>query len=115
MSCRVHYAGLNVTRPEGEIGKYKSIPHHHRGEVQFLGRWVQLFERGMGAHSTSAHCVCVRAYVYACRYKLLRYSKERQHLDGLNNLRYSPAVSLSSLYKNITVELHPELAPIQDY
>lgn len=35
---RVHFAGLNVTRPEGEIGKYKSIPHHHRGEVQFLGR-----------------------------------------------------------------------------
>ncbi|CDQ98281.1 unnamed protein product, partial [Oncorhynchus mykiss] len=35
---RVHYAGLNVTRPEGEMGKYKSIPHHHRGEVQFLGR-----------------------------------------------------------------------------
>lgn len=35
---RVHYAGLNVTRPDGEIGKYKSIPHHHRGEVQFLGR-----------------------------------------------------------------------------
>lgn len=38
VSARVHYAGLNVTRPEGEIGKYKSIPHHHRGEVQFLGR-----------------------------------------------------------------------------
>lgn len=35
---RVHYAGFNVTRPEGDIGKYKSIPHHHRGEVQFLGR-----------------------------------------------------------------------------
>ncbi|XP_022614753.1 beta-1,4-galactosyltransferase 6-like isoform X2 [Seriola dumerili] len=83
---RVHYAGLNVTRPEGEIGKYKSIPHHHRGEVQFLGR-----------------------------YKLLRYSKERQHLDGLNNLHYSPHVSLSSLYKNITVDLYPELAPITDY
>lgn len=83
---RVHYAGLNVTRPEGEIGKYKSIPHHHRGEVQFLGR-----------------------------YKLLRYSKERQHLDGLNNLRYSPHISLSSLYKNITVDLYPELAPITDY
>ncbi|KAG7228895.1 hypothetical protein INR49_008673 [Caranx melampygus] len=82
----VHYAGLNVTRPEGEIGKYKSIPHHHRGEVQFLGR-----------------------------YKLLRYSKERQHLDGLNNLHYSPHVSLSSLYKNITVDLYPELAPITDY
>ncbi|XP_029285207.1 beta-1,4-galactosyltransferase 6 isoform X2 [Cottoperca gobio] len=83
---RVHYAGLNVTRPEGEIGKYKSIPHHHRGEVQFLGR-----------------------------YKLLRYSKERQHLDGLNNLHYSPHFSLSSLYKNITVDLDPELAPISDY
>lgn len=63
VSCRVHYAGLNVTRPEGEIGKYKSIPHHHRGEVQFLGRLVQLSARGMGAHSTSAHgmhvCACV--------------------------------------------------------
>lgn len=35
---RVHYAGYNVTRPEGDLGKYKSIPHHHRGEVQFLGR-----------------------------------------------------------------------------
>eukprot|EP00063_Salmo_salar_P003899 XP_013978734.1 PREDICTED: beta-1,4-galactosyltransferase 6-like isoform X1 [Salmo salar] len=83
---RVRYAGLNVTRPEGEMGKYKSIPHHHRGEVQFLGR-----------------------------YKLLRYSKERQHLDGLNNLNYTPEISLSSLYKNITVDLHPDLAPITDY
>uniref|UniRef100_A0A672T6Q1 Beta-1,4-galactosyltransferase 6-like n=1 Tax=Sinocyclocheilus grahami TaxID=75366 RepID=A0A672T6Q1_SINGR len=83
---RVHYAGFNVTRPEGDIGKYKSIPHHHRGEVQFLGR-----------------------------YKLLRYSKERQHLDGLNNLQYSPEISLSSLYKNITVNLNPELAPIAEY
>lgn len=50
-----------------------------------------------------------------CRYKLLRYSKERQHLDGLNNLHYSPHFSLSSLYKNITVDLDPELAPISDY
>lgn len=38
LCCRVHYAGYNVTRPEGDLGKYKSIPHHHRGEVQFLGR-----------------------------------------------------------------------------
>ncbi|XP_028817432.1 beta-1,4-galactosyltransferase 6 [Denticeps clupeoides] len=83
---RVHYAGFNVTRPEGEIGKYKSIPHHHRGEVQFLGR-----------------------------YKLLRYSKERQHLDGLSNLHYSPEVSVTGLYKNVSVDLHPELAPISDY
>lgn len=50
-----------------------------------------------------------------CRYKLLRYSKERQHLDGLNNLHYSPQISLSNLYKNITVDLSPELAPIADY
>lgn len=49
------------------------------------------------------------------RYKLLRYSKERQHLDGLNNLQYSPEISLSSLYKNITVNLNPELAPIAEY
>ncbi|KAI5090506.1 beta-1,4-galactosyltransferase 6, partial [Silurus meridionalis] len=83
---RVHFAGLNVTRPEGDIGKYKSIPHHHRGEVQFLGR-----------------------------YKLLRYSKERQFLDGLNNLQYSPEISISSLYKNISVNLSPELAPIAEY
>ncbi|EMP36727.1 Beta-1,4-galactosyltransferase 6 [Chelonia mydas] len=39
---RVHYAGYNVTRPEGDLGKYKSIPHHHRGEVQFLGREAAL-------------------------------------------------------------------------
>uniref|UniRef100_A0ACB8F707 Beta-1,4-galactosyltransferase 5 n=1 Tax=Sphaerodactylus townsendi TaxID=933632 RepID=A0ACB8F707_9SAUR len=30
---RVHYAGYLVTRPEGDTGKYKSIPHHHRGEI----------------------------------------------------------------------------------
>ena len=83
---RVHYAGLNVTRPEGDFGRYKSIPHHHSGEVQFLGR-----------------------------YKLLRYSKERQHMDGLNNLHYKPIISLSRLYKNISVDLKPELAPIKGY
>uniref|UniRef100_A0A4X2JY23 Beta-1,4-galactosyltransferase n=1 Tax=Vombatus ursinus TaxID=29139 RepID=A0A4X2JY23_VOMUR len=83
---RVHYAGYNVTRPEGDLGKYKSIPHHHRGEVQFLGR-----------------------------YKLLRYSRERQYIDGLNNLIYTPKILISRLYKNITVNLTPDLAPVQDY
>ncbi|XP_007487264.1 beta-1,4-galactosyltransferase 6 isoform X4 [Monodelphis domestica] len=83
---RVHYAGYNVTRPEGDLGKYKSIPHHHRGEVQFLGR-----------------------------YKLLRYSRERQYVDGLNNLIYTPKILISRLYKNITVNLTPDLAPVQDY
>ena len=38
---RVQNAGYSVSRPEGDTGKYKSIPHHHRGEVQFLGRLVQ--------------------------------------------------------------------------
>uniref|UniRef100_A0A2K6EN73 Beta-1,4-galactosyltransferase 6 n=1 Tax=Propithecus coquereli TaxID=379532 RepID=A0A2K6EN73_PROCO len=84
--CRVHYAGYNVTRPEGDLGKYKSIPHHHRGEVQFLGR-----------------------------YKLLRYSKERQYIDGLNNLIYRPKILVDRLYTNISVNLMPELAPIEDY
>ncbi|XP_021120778.1 beta-1,4-galactosyltransferase 6 isoform X3 [Heterocephalus glaber] len=83
---RVHYAGYNVTRPEGDLGKYKSIPHHHRGEVQFLGR-----------------------------YKLLRYSKERQYIDGLNNLLYTPKILVDRLYTNISVNLMPELAPIEDY
>ncbi|XP_068419001.1 beta-1,4-galactosyltransferase 6 isoform X2 [Eschrichtius robustus] len=83
---RVHYAGYNVTRPEGDLGKYKSIPHHHRGEVQFLGR-----------------------------YKLLRYSKERQYIDGLNNLVYTPEILVDRLYTNISVNLMPELAPIEDY
>ncbi|XP_053104388.1 beta-1,4-galactosyltransferase 6 isoform X3 [Hemicordylus capensis] len=83
---RVHYVGYNVTRPEGELGKYKSIPHHHRGEVQFLGR-----------------------------YKLLRYSRERQYIDGLNNLLYTPTILVNRLYTNITVNLVPELAPVQDY
>ncbi|XP_063087872.1 beta-1,4-galactosyltransferase 6 isoform X2 [Cavia porcellus] len=83
---RVHYAGYNVTRPEGDVGKYKSIPHHHRGEVQFLGR-----------------------------YKLLRYSKERQYIDGLNNLLYTPKILVDRLYTNISVNLMPELAPVEDY
>ncbi|XP_064409703.1 beta-1,4-galactosyltransferase 6 [Latimeria chalumnae] len=83
---RVQLTGYNVTRPEGDLGKYKSIPHHHRGEVQFLGR-----------------------------YKLLRYSKERQHHDGLNNLKYIPEITIDRFYKNITVNLTPELAPIEDY
>ncbi|XP_040613809.1 beta-1,4-galactosyltransferase 6 isoform X2 [Mesocricetus auratus] len=83
---RVHYAGYNVTRPEGDLGKYTSIPHHHRGEVQFLGR-----------------------------YKLLRYSKERQYIDGLNNLLYTPKILVDRLYTNISVNLMPELAPIEDY
>ncbi|XP_076875113.1 beta-1,4-galactosyltransferase 5 [Brachyhypopomus gauderio] len=83
---RVQYAGYTVSRPEGEVGRYTSIPHHHRGEVQFLGR-----------------------------YTLLRHSKERQRLDGLNNLHYSPLVSRRPLYTNITVALSRDLAPIADY
>ncbi|XP_073436607.1 beta-1,4-galactosyltransferase 5 isoform X2 [Dendrobates tinctorius] len=83
---RVQNAGYTVSRPEGDIGKYKSIPHHHRGEVQFLGR-----------------------------YGLLRRSKERQKMDGLNNLNYYPNIMYDALYKNITVDLSPELAMVSDY
>ncbi|XP_039590961.1 beta-1,4-galactosyltransferase 5 [Polypterus senegalus] len=83
---RVQYGGYTVSRPEGDIGKYKSIPHHHRGEVQFLGR-----------------------------YNLLRHSKERQNVDGLNNLKYTPQVTRKALYTNITVNLVPDLAPVSDY
>lgn len=50
-----------------------------------------------------------------CRYKLLRYSRERQYIDGLNNLVYTPKILVSKLYKNITVNLIPELAPVRDY
>lgn len=50
-----------------------------------------------------------------CRYKLLRYSRERQYIDGLNNLIYTPKILVSRLYKNITVNLIPELAPVRDY
>ncbi|XP_056679820.1 beta-1,4-galactosyltransferase 6 isoform X6 [Monodelphis domestica] len=49
------------------------------------------------------------------RYKLLRYSRERQYVDGLNNLIYTPKILISRLYKNITVNLTPDLAPVQDY
>ncbi|XP_043944907.1 beta-1,4-galactosyltransferase 5 [Protopterus annectens] len=48
---------------------------------------------------------------YMYLYALLRHSKERQALDGLNNLKYFPTITYSSLYKNITVNLTPELAP----
>lgn len=50
-----------------------------------------------------------------CRYSLLRHSKERQKVDGLNNLNYSPLVSRRPLYTNITVSLSRKLAPIADY
>ncbi|XP_066527704.1 beta-1,4-galactosyltransferase 5 [Hoplias malabaricus] len=83
---RVQYAGYTVSRPPGDIGRYMSIPHHHRGEVQFLGR-----------------------------YTLLRHSKERQRLDGLNNLHYSPLVSRRSLYTNVSVALSRGMAPVADY
>lgn len=59
--------------------------------------------------------ICSFSLPLPLRYKLLRYSKERQYLDGLNNLQYSPEISLSSLYKNVTVNLSPELAPIAEY
>lgn len=83
---RVQYAGYSVSRPPGELGRYMSIPHHHRGEVQFLGR-----------------------------YTLLRHSKERQRLDGLNNLLYSPLVSRRTLYTNVSVTLSRDMAPVDDY
>ncbi|XP_041952773.1 beta-1,4-galactosyltransferase 5-like [Alosa sapidissima] len=73
---RVHNAGYSVSRPQGDVGHYTSIPHHHHGEVQFLGR-----------------------------YSLLRKSKEMQVVDGLNNLHYSPLVVRRPLYTNITVNL----------
>ncbi|KAM4611000.1 beta-1,4-galactosyltransferase 5 [Polymixia lowei] len=83
---RVQFANYTVSRPHGEQGRYMSIPHHHRGEVQFLGR-----------------------------YTLLRHSKERQSLDGLSNLNYSPLVSRRPLYTNVSVSLSRNLAPIADY
>ncbi|XP_073663532.1 LOW QUALITY PROTEIN: beta-1,4-galactosyltransferase 5-like [Tursiops truncatus] len=83
---RVQNAGCSVSRPEDDTGKYKSILPHHRGEVQFLGR-----------------------------YALLRKSKERQGLDGLNNLNYFANVTYDALYKNITVNLTPELAQVTEY
>ncbi|KAG9332613.1 hypothetical protein JZ751_014711, partial [Albula glossodonta] len=83
---RVKFAGYEVSRPPADLGRYMSIPHHHRGEAQFLGR-----------------------------YTLLRQSKERQGLDGLNNLRYSPQVSRRQLYTNITVTLSRDLAPVAEY
>ncbi|KAJ3586824.1 hypothetical protein NHX12_013216 [Muraenolepis orangiensis] len=82
----VQLANYTVSRPRGELGRYMSIPHHHRGEAQFLGR-----------------------------YTLLRHSKERQGLDGLSNLNYSPRVSRRQLYTNISVSLTRNLAPIADY
>lgn len=49
------------------------------------------------------------------RYALLRKSKERQAVDGLSNLNYFANVTYDALYKNITVNLTPELAPVPEY
>lgn len=68
---------------------------------------------------TVANCLYLSSpdslIVFYCRYSLLRHSKERQKVDGLNNLNYSPLVSRRPLYTNITVRLSRELAPIADY
>lgn len=53
-------------------------------------------------------------YCFFHRYSLLKKSKERQALDGLNNLHYSPVVVRSPLYTNITVNLSRDLAPLVD-
>lgn len=51
---RLLYANYTISRPHGEQGRYMSIPHHHRGEVQFLGRWA--FVRTLQqAHNTRLH------------------------------------------------------------
>ncbi|KAG8002609.1 Beta-1 [Nibea albiflora] len=52
---------------------------------------------------------------YSYMYSLLRHSKERQKVDGLNNLNYSALVARRPLYTNITVSLSRKLAPIADY
>lgn len=49
------------------------------------------------------------------RYALLRKSKERQGVDGLNNLNYFANITYDALYKNITVNLTPELAQVTEY
>ncbi|ETE74000.1 Beta-1,4-galactosyltransferase 6, partial [Ophiophagus hannah] len=54
-------------------------------------------------------------YINFIKYKLLRYSRERQFIDGLNNLVYMPSIFANKLYTNITINLVPELAPVQDY
>lgn len=55
------------------------------------------------------------ALCLAFRYALLRKSKERQGLDGLNNLNYFANVTYDALYKNITVNLTPELAQVNEH
>ncbi|KAL4630635.1 beta-1,4-galactosyltransferase 5-like, partial [Arapaima gigas] len=80
---RVQFEGYTVSRPPGDNGRYMSIPHHHRGEAQFLGR-----------------------------YTLLWHSKERQKLDGLNNLQCLPLVARAPLYTNITIALNRDMAPV---
>ncbi|TUA03495.1 Beta-1,4-galactosyltransferase 5 [Bagarius yarrelli] len=54
-------------------------------------------------------------FIFVLRYTLLRHSKERQRLDGLNNLNYSPLVSRRSLYTNISVALSRNLAPVLEF
>lgn len=58
---------------------------------------------------------CKPALCSLHRYALLRKSKERQALDGLNNLNYFANITYDALYKNITVNLTPELAQVSEY
>lgn len=65
--------------------------------------------RALGPHSEPPSVLCSN------RYALLRKSKERQGLDGLNNLNYFANITYDALYKNITVNLTPELAQVTEY
>lgn len=65
--------------------------------------------RRLGPHSEPSPVLCSN------RYALLRKSKERQGLDGLNNLNYFANITYDALYKNITVNLTPELAQVTEY
>lgn len=57
---RLLYANYTISRPHGEQGRYMSIPHHHRGEVQFLGRLV--FVRKV--HQSHARTQCTLAHIH---------------------------------------------------
>lgn len=76
---RITENNYNISRPPYHYGRYSSIKKHHVQEAMFLGR-----------------------------FSLLKSSKDRMYLDGLNSITYpAPIVSRQPLYTNISVDLTP--------
>ncbi|KAF0036185.1 hypothetical protein F2P81_011497 [Scophthalmus maximus] len=95
---RVQFANLTVSRPHGEQGRYMSIPHHHRGEVQFLGSVFPGTSGSQQAFPHAAVSVCnlnvrkndvLRIQLLRCERKYMDVWRYLVFMDCWGNLQFT--------------------------